>query len=55
MSHIEYGVKGAVGVIELNRPEKGNAQTPQFVRDLHAARLAAAADDDVRVNVVRAN
>ena len=55
MSYIEYGAQGAIGVITLNRPEKGNAQTPQFVRDLHEAWLAAAADEDVRVIVVRGN
>ena len=55
MSYIEFGVEGAVGVITLNRPEKGNAQTPRFVIDLHEAWLAAAADEAVRVIVVRAN
>ena len=55
MSHIEYGAEGPIGVITLNRPEKANAQTPQFVRDLHDAWMAAAADDEVRVIVVRAN
>jgi enoyl-CoA hydratase len=55
VSHIEYRAEGPIGVITLNRPEKANAQTPQFVRDLHDAWMAAAADDEVRVVVVRAN
>jgi enoyl-CoA hydratase len=55
VSYIDYGAEGSIGVITLNRPEKGNAQTPQFVLDLNDAWAAAAADDDVRVIVVRAN
>jgi len=55
VSYIEYSMDGPVGVITLNRPEKGNAQTPQFVIDLHEAWTAAAGDDSVRVIVVRAN
>ncbi|MGA2757970.1 MAG: enoyl-CoA hydratase-related protein [Solirubrobacteraceae bacterium] len=55
VSYIEFSVDGPVGVITLNRPEKGNALTPQFVIDLHEAWKAAAEDDSVRVIVVRAN
>jgi enoyl-CoA hydratase len=55
MSFIEYEVDGRVAVIALNRPERANAQSPTFLRELDAAWTAAAADDDVRVIVVRAN
>jgi enoyl-CoA hydratase len=55
MAMIEYEVDGPVGVISLNRPERANAQSPTFLRLLDEAWMAAAADDDVRVIVVRAN
>ena len=55
MSMIEYEVDGAVAVISLNRPEKANAQSPTFLRELNDRWEAAAADDDVRVIVLRAN
>ena len=55
MALIEYEVDQPLGLITLNRPEKANAQTPQFVRELHGAWMRAAADDAVRVIVVRAN
>ncbi|MGA2970839.1 MAG: enoyl-CoA hydratase [Acidimicrobiales bacterium] len=55
MSMIEYEVDGSVGVISLNRPEKANAQSPTFLRELNDRWMEAAADDDVRVIVVRGN
>jgi enoyl-CoA hydratase len=55
MSMIEYEVDGAVAVISLNRPEKANAQSPTFLRELNDRWMDAAADDDVRVIVLRAN
>jgi enoyl-CoA hydratase len=52
---IEYEVDGRVAVITLDRPEKANAQTPAFLHELHERWLQAAADDDVRVIVLKAN
>jgi enoyl-CoA hydratase len=55
MSVVEYQVDGRVGILSLNRPEKANAQNPELLRELHAKWMAAAADDDVRVIILRAN
>jgi len=55
MPAIEYELDGAVGVITLNKPEKANAQSPSFLDELHGVWMAAAADDAVRVIVLRAN
>jgi enoyl-CoA hydratase len=52
---IDYGIDGNVAVIVLNRPEKANAQSAQFLRELQAAMQRAAQDDDVVVIVMRAN
>jgi enoyl-CoA hydratase len=52
---ILYEVKGPVGVITMNRPERANAQSVSFLQTLHEKWLEAAADDDVRVIVLRAN
>jgi enoyl-CoA hydratase len=54
-SFIEYRVDGRVGVITLDRPEAANAQTMEMLDDLDEAWSRAAADDDVRVIVLRAN
>jgi enoyl-CoA hydratase/carnithine racemase len=54
-SPILYEVNGAVGVITMNRPERANAQSASFLRDLHAAWMRASEDDDVRVIILRAN
>jgi enoyl-CoA hydratase len=51
---IKYHVDGRVGVITLNRPERANAQSVSFLKLLHEKFLEAAADDDVRVIVLRA-
>lgn len=55
MSYIDYHVDGAVAVIVLNRPDKRNAQDHSLLRDLDARWQQAAADDTVKVIVVRAN
>ncbi|MFC7446543.1 enoyl-CoA hydratase [Rhodococcus daqingensis] len=55
MSYIDYEVDGAVAVITLNRPDKHNAQDESLLRDLDARWQQAAADDAVKVIVVRAN
>jgi len=52
---IDYGMDGSVAVIALDRPEKANAQNAALLRELNAAMERAAADDDVRVVVLRAN
>jgi enoyl-CoA hydratase len=52
---IDYSVDGPVAVVALDRPEKANAQNAAFLRALDAAMKQAAADDDVRVVVMRAN
>ncbi len=51
---IEYEVEGAVAQIVLNRPEARNAQNDQFLRELDAAWMRAADDDEVRVITVAA-
>lgn len=55
MSYIDYEVDGAVAVITLNRPDKHNAQDESLLRDLDLRWQQAAADDGVKVIVVRAN
>jgi enoyl-CoA hydratase/carnithine racemase len=45
--------RGAVRHLVLNRPDKRNALNVELIRELGAAVEAAAADDDVRVVVVR--
>ncbi|MFD0686418.1 enoyl-CoA hydratase [Actinomadura fibrosa] len=55
MSHILYEVEDRVAVITLNRPEAANAQTMELLDDLDAAWTRAAADDGVRVIVLRGN
>jgi enoyl-CoA hydratase/carnithine racemase len=52
---ILYEVTGKVAVITLNRPERANAQTMELLAELDAAWAQAAADDQVRVIVMRAN
>jgi methylglutaconyl-CoA hydratase len=42
-----------IGVITMNRPEKRNALNPELVQDLHLAIKEVAADDAVRVVVLR--
>lgn len=44
---------GAVGVITLNRPERHNSLTPEFLRQILAALQAV--DDSVRALVLQAN
>ncbi|MHA5054825.1 enoyl-CoA hydratase [Streptomyces sp. SD15] len=55
MDQILYEVEDRVAVITLNRPEVANAQTMGLLDDLDAAWSRAAADDDVRVIVLRGN
>jgi len=50
---IEYEVDGRVATVTLNRPEKINAITPELQRALLDALRRAAADEEVRVAVVR--
>ena len=55
MDQILYEAADGVAVITLNRPEAANAQTMELLDDLDAAWSRAAADDDVRVIVLKAN
>ena len=55
MDEILYEVTGKVAVITLNRPQVANAQTMGLLDELDAAWTRAAADDDVRVIVLRGN
>ena len=50
---VEYEVDGRVATVTLNRPEKINAITPDLQRALLDALRRAAADEAVRVAVVR--
>jgi enoyl-CoA hydratase/carnithine racemase len=52
---ILYEVSDRVAIITLNRPERANAQTMELLDDLDAAWTRAAADDEVRVIVLRGN
>ena len=55
MDQILYEVDGRVAVITLNRPEAANAQSAELLDALDAAWSRAAADEDVRVIVLRGN
>ncbi len=55
MEFIQYQVDDRIGVITLNRPDKANAQNTQMLDELDEAWSMAAADDDVRVIVLKAN
>jgi enoyl-CoA hydratase len=55
MSVVEYERLGAVGVATLNRPERANAQNPELLIELDRVFDQAAADEAVRVIVLRAN
>ncbi|WP_338889106.1 enoyl-CoA hydratase [Rhodococcus sovatensis] len=55
MSTVDYTVNDAVAIISLNRPEKHNAQDESMLQDLDARWREAAADDAVKVIVLRAN
>jgi enoyl-CoA hydratase/carnithine racemase len=52
---ILYEVADKVAVITLNRPHRANAQTMELLDDLNAAFDRAAADEGIRVIVLRAN
>jgi enoyl-CoA hydratase/carnithine racemase len=53
MGHVVTDDRGAMRHLVLNRPEKRNALNKETIRELGAAIEAAAADDSVRVVVVR--
>jgi len=52
--HILYDVADRVATITLNRPQARNAQSPQMLEELNDAWERAAADEDVRVILLRA-
>jgi enoyl-CoA hydratase len=53
--YILYDVSEGVATITLNRPERRNAQTQQFLEELNAAWEKAAEDNEVRVILLQAN
>ena len=55
MDHIQYEVDGPVGVVTIDRPDKANAVNGQTLDEMHEAFMAAAADRDVRVIVLKSN
>jgi enoyl-CoA hydratase len=55
MSLVLYETHERVAVITLNRPERRNAQNPALLHELNSAFERAAACEDVRVIVLKAN
>jgi enoyl-CoA hydratase len=53
--YIQYDSSERVATITLNRPDRRNAQNQQLLEELNAAWETAAADDEVRVILLRAN
>lgn len=54
MALVEYNVRERVGTIVLNRPEKRNALSHEFVTELKKAFSRAAEDEQVKVIVLKA-
>lgn len=54
MTYIRYGVADHIATITLDRPEVANVQNAELLDQLDAAWTRAAADDDVKVIVLRA-
>jgi enoyl-CoA hydratase len=54
-NYILYESSEGVATITLDRPDRRNAQNQQLLEDLNAAWERAAADDDVRVILLRAD
>jgi enoyl-CoA hydratase/carnithine racemase len=52
--YILYDVSDHIATITLNRPEAANAQNMEFLDELDAAWTKAAADDEVKVIILRA-
>jgi enoyl-CoA hydratase/carnithine racemase len=52
--YIRYEVADRIATLTLNRPEAANAQNMELLDELDAAWTKAAADDEVRVIVLRA-
>jgi len=52
MNTVQYEAKDGVGLVTLNRPERGNAWTGRMEEDLRAAMVEAAADSGTRVIVL---
>jgi enoyl-CoA hydratase len=53
--YIQYDAGEQIATITLNRPDRRNAQNPQLLDELNDAWERAAADDAVRVILLRAN
>src|SRR5487761_1351263 len=54
LQYVEYEVADRVAVITLNRPDKANAQHYPMLHELNRCWNAAAADEDVRVILLKA-
>jgi enoyl-CoA hydratase len=54
MKYIKYDILDGVATLTLNRPEKGNAQTPELLAELDESFDRAVRDEAVRVIVLRA-
>ena len=55
MDLVEYTIRDRIGYITLNRPEKRNALNQELVRAISTAFEKAAADDAVKIIVLKAN
>jgi methylglutaconyl-CoA hydratase len=55
MKYVLYHVADRIGFITLNRPEKRNALSHEVVTELKQAFTLAAADEQVKVIILRAN
>ncbi len=55
MSFVSYSIKERVGYITLNRPEKRNALSHEFVTELKEAFAKAEDDTEAKVIVLKAN
>lgn len=52
MTLVDYERNGAIGTITLNRPDRLNAMTAEFLEDALAAFTAAAEDSDSRIVIL---
>jgi methylglutaconyl-CoA hydratase len=55
MNYATYSVSNRIGYITLNRPDKRNALSYELVSELKDYFTKAAADDNVKVVVLKAN
>ncbi|MBI2793950.1 MAG: enoyl-CoA hydratase/isomerase family protein [Ignavibacteria bacterium] len=53
MHFTRLSVENSIGTISMERPEKRNALSPEMVADLSTVFVAAAADSDIKVIILR--